>query len=163
MLLPIRCLRDRSNRRAFQRRSIPSTVSCLDEARVDLADIAFGAVTLDAAADSAALATPTRARWALFILTSDRTIFRARAQSPWERHENAERGRTFDRRRICERPFGQRIKAVYSIQKQAQSPSNLSERLMDFRPGRFFGVLKRTLKHKFANSIEIGTELRAVR
>src|ERR1700682_4241963 len=39
----------------FGCRSIPITVSCLDEPRVDLADIAFGLATLDAVGDRAAL------------------------------------------------------------------------------------------------------------
>src|SRR6266446_4830800 len=46
----------------FGCRSIASTVSCLDEPRVDLADIAFSIVTLDAAANWVALRFPAGVR-----------------------------------------------------------------------------------------------------
>jgi len=45
----------------FGCRSIPSTVSCFDEAPVDLADAAFGVTTLGVAADWVALRFPDRA------------------------------------------------------------------------------------------------------
>src|SRR5258707_12470018 len=57
----------------LDRRSIPRTVSCLDEALVDLAETAFGAATLDAVVRRAALRFPEEltARGSLVLRFTD--------------------------------------------------------------------------------------------